>query len=383
MNEKILFVDDDSNLLASMERNLRRQFRLETAVSAEAGLKKIDESGPFAAVFSDRQMPGMDGTQFLAEVCRKNPDTVRVLLTGNVNLHQAVSAVNLGNIFRILIKPYPVEMVAKVAEDSIKQYRLVVAEKELLAKTLCGSIKLLSDILSMVDANSFGRAEKLRNLTAKMLAKVPLADSWETQMAAMLASIGSVTLPPEILLKHKAGEPLSKNEEQLFETIPGITARLLCNIPRLEGVARIARYQGKRFDGAGYPNDGTLGEQIPAASRLLKILNDFLDMQAAGLTQLQALDEMILREGWYDPDLLNAVRSYFGLLQNEHNECEKKISIHAVDLAIGMTLASDVETKDGTLILSKGHYITEMILERIGNFNKLYGIKEPIFVQTP
>ncbi len=112
-------------------------------------------------------------------------------------------------------------------------------------------------------------------------------------------------------------------------------------------------------------------------------VNDFLDMQAAGLTQLQALDEMILREGWYDPDLLNAVRSYFGLLQNEHNECEKKISIHAVDLAIGMTLASDVETKDGTLILSKGHYITEMILERIGNFNKLYGIKEPIFVQTP
>jgi hypothetical protein len=57
--------------------------------------------------------------------------------------------------------------------------------------------------------------------------------------------------------------------------------------------------------------------------------------------------------------------------------------MEANNLAVGMLLTSDVFTKDGTLILSAGHYINEMILERMQNFNLIYGIKEPIFVRVP
>jgi response regulator RpfG family c-di-GMP phosphodiesterase len=380
--EKVLFVDDDVNLLASLERSLRRHFKVETANGGEAGLEKIAGSDAFAVVVSDRQMPGMDGVQFLSEVRKRSPDTTRVMLTGNVDLQQTLSAVNEGNIFRFLIKPCPVEILAQVIQDSIKQYRLLTVEKELLNKTLSGSIKLLTDILSMVDATSFGRAQMLRGFVTEVLEKMPLADLWETQMAAMLSPIGCVTLPPDILLKSRADGLLSKSEELLIESTPGITARLLSNIPRLEGVARIARYQNTCFDGHGFPADGTHGVDLPAGSRLLKILNDMFELHIKGASRLQALDHISLRQGWYDLQLLEATRSCFNVIDGRANECNRVISIGIDDLVIGMTLASDVIARDGTLVLSTGHYISQMILERIRNFTSLYGIKGPIFVRA-
>ena len=383
MNEKILFVDDDANLLASMERNLRRRFNLETAPGGEAGLKKMAEAGPFAVVISDRQMPNMDGLQFLATVRQRHPDTIRIMLTGNVNLEQAVQVVNEGAIFRFVIKPCPADTLARVIDDAIAQYRLVQAERELLDKTLNGSVKLLTDILSMVDAKSFGRAETLRGLITEISKKMPLPDLWEIQLAAMLSFIGNVTLPPETLAKGRAGQPLSKSEELLIDSIPAITARLIANIPRMEGVAKITKYQQKQFNGGGFPNDGTQGEAIPQGARLLKILNDMLYLESEGFPRHHALDKLTLRQGWYDPQLLTAIRASFGVIGKEPAGGYQTISIAAADLASGMTLGSDVQTKDGTLILSAGHAINEMILERIRNFKALYGVKEPIFVRAP
>jgi DNA-binding NtrC family response regulator len=144
MIEKVLFVDDDRNLLASCERSFRRKFTVETAEGGEAALQAIAERGPFAVVVSDRQMPGMDGIQLLSLVRQRAPDTVRIMLTGNVDLEGAIKVVNEGNIFRFLTKPCALEILGKAVEDALAQYRLVTAEKELLNKTLSGSIKLLT-----------------------------------------------------------------------------------------------------------------------------------------------------------------------------------------------------------------------------------------------
>jgi response regulator RpfG family c-di-GMP phosphodiesterase len=382
MTDKILFVDDDEYILEALERGLRHRFNLEIATSGEAGLEKIDSRGPFAVVVSDRQMPNMDGIQFLSTVRQRAPDTVRIMLTGNVDLEQAVLVVNEVSIFRFLIKPSSIENMEKALEDALAQHRLITAERELLDKTLDGSTKLLTDILSMVDTKSFGRAEKLRAVMAEISGKIPLAEAWEINLAAMLAPIGYVTLPPETLIKARAGTPLSKNEEQLVDSIPEIAARLLANIPRFEGVSRIVRYQHKRFDGGGYPADAMRGEDLPLGARLLKILIDMLELQGRGATPSQALDELPLRQGWYDPQLLASIRACFGIVGGKPNNVRRTISITADSLAIGMILGSDLFTKDGTLVLSAGHHINEMFLERIQNFNLLYGIQEPIFVRV-
>ena len=207
MSEKILFVDDDPNLLASCQRTLRWHFQIETAGGGEAGLAKIASHGPYAVVVADRQMPGMDGIAFLGAVRKSAPDTIRIMLTGNADLEGAIRVVNEGNIFRFLTKPCPPDMLTRALQDAQAQYRLVTAEKELLNNTLNGSIKLLTDILSMVDNQSFGRAQTLRDAITAVTARLYVEKAWEIHVAVMLASIGYVTIPPETLVKSRAGRP--------------------------------------------------------------------------------------------------------------------------------------------------------------------------------
>ena len=107
MTDTILCVDDDANLLEGLKRQLRKQFTLETALSGEAGLVVVKEDGPFAVVVSDMRMPGMNGARFLAQVRAMAPDTVRILLTGQTDIQDAIVAVNEGHIFRFLTKPCP------------------------------------------------------------------------------------------------------------------------------------------------------------------------------------------------------------------------------------------------------------------------------------
>src|SRR5208283_164611 len=116
---------------------------------------------------------------------------------------------NEGNIFRFLTKPCPPELLCRVLEDAQKQYRLVTAERELLSKTLSGTIKLLTDILSIVEPQSFGRAQSLRDSIARLTGKLSVANAWEIHLAVMLAPIGFVTIPPDVLLKFRTGQPLS------------------------------------------------------------------------------------------------------------------------------------------------------------------------------
>lgn len=381
MNERILFVDDDPNLLAGCERSFRRQFPLDTAEGGEAGLGLIESRGPYAVVVADMHMPGMNGIAFLTAVRERSPDTVRIMLTGNADLDTAIHVVNEGNIFRFLTKPCPPEVLGKAVDDARSQYRLVTSERELLNRTLSGSIKLLTDMLSLMEPKSFGRAETLRALVSEVARKHPADALWELHLAAMLASIGNITLPAETVVRARAGQVLSKPEEQMVSKTPEIAARLLMNIPRLESVARIVRYQHKRFDGSGFPEDSLAGTAIPYGARLLKILADMMQLQESGIPRHLALDEMVGRQGWYDPQLLAQVRTALLGDRGPLAATREKVSVAVRSLEIGMVLQSDMVTRDGMLILSAGHRINDMTLEKIQNFAFLSGIREPVFVE--
>lgn len=380
MSEKILFVDDDRNLLAACERNFRRLVPLETAEGGEAGLARIAERGPFAVVIADRQMPGMDGIQFLSEVRKRAPETVRIMMTGNADLEVAIRVVNEGNIFRFLIKPCPHEILAKAIEDARVQYRLVVAERELLNRTLGGTIKTLTDILSSVDSKSFGRTEKLRTMITEVADRAALENAWEIHLAAMLGPIAYITLPPETVLKARSGEALSKSEEQLLTRVPEISARLLAHIPRLEGVARMVRYQRKHYDGTGFPQDAVKGSDIPAGARLLRIMLDFTELLSAGNSPSAALVQMDQRHGWYDPALLDVVRARYAGPAPAGDGAKPRLSVSVKELRVGMVLVEGVQTRDGMPVLVAGQRLNEMTLEKVQNFDFVSGIKEPIVV---
>ena len=113
MNSKILFVDDDANLLDGYKRNLRAFFEIDTAISAKEGLEKIIANGPYSVVIADMRMPETDGIKFLSMVKDKDSNIVRIMLTGNADIETAINAVNDGNIFRFLTKPCTPEILKR------------------------------------------------------------------------------------------------------------------------------------------------------------------------------------------------------------------------------------------------------------------------------
>jgi len=134
MTDRILFVDDEPFILDAFRRMLRGKFETYTANSGEKGLASAKQNGPFAVVISDMRMPGMNGAQFLAQIRKNSPDTVRMLLTGFTDLEAAIAAVNEGNIFRFLTKPCRKDELVSAINLGLDRYRSVVKEKELIKK---------------------------------------------------------------------------------------------------------------------------------------------------------------------------------------------------------------------------------------------------------
>src|SRR5271165_4335218 len=125
--DKVLFVDDERNILDAFRRQFYNRFPLDTAIGPERGLQMLAKSGPYAVIVSDLRMPGMTGVQFLAEARRLSPRSVRIMLTGHADTSAAIGAVNQGNIFRFLNKPCVGEVLAKTIEAGLEQYHLAAA----------------------------------------------------------------------------------------------------------------------------------------------------------------------------------------------------------------------------------------------------------------
>ncbi len=134
MEHHILFVDDETAMINAVRRALRKEpYDLLTAGSAEAALRILTET-PVDIVISDEQMPGMGGSDFLAIVRRKYPNTVQMLLTGHADLHLAIRAINVGEIYRFITKPFdPVELAIAIRQ-AIQHKSLIVESRHLLRK---------------------------------------------------------------------------------------------------------------------------------------------------------------------------------------------------------------------------------------------------------
>lgn len=381
LEDRILFVDDDENVLDTYRRLLNDKLHIETALGGQCALTMMDNEEPFAVVVSDLRMPSMDGNQFLSHVRERFPDTVRMMLTGNADLEAAITAVNEGNIFRLLSKPCPPGVVMEALIAGIDQYRLVTAEKELLEKTLLGSIKLLTDILALADPTAFGRAATYQEGLQKIADKLHVEHLWDLKMAWMLSNLGHVVIPAETLSKLRAGSILSGEEKRLIAEAPQSVCRLLKNIPRLERVGQIISYRNKHFDGSGYPENTVKGEDIPIESRILKLLGDLAQAENPAHSKIRILKMMENRAGWYDTEVLQAAAEVFAPGVDMTASEFIQLNVKASELKDGDTLVTDLITKEGQLLVAGGQTISEMYLERVRNFAHFVGIEEPVIVK--
>ncbi len=382
MEEKILIVDDDNNLLSGMKRQLRNKYQISTAEGGEAALDLVKSDGPFAVVICDMRMPGMHGIEVLRAIKKIAPDTVRMMLTGNIDQQTAVEAINEGNIFRFFTKPCQADVLAKGIEAGIKQYRLVTAEKELLRKTLAGSVKVLIDMLSMIDPETFGQSTKMRDWGRLMLERMDLPRSWVLDIAIMLSRIGWVAIPADIKKKVNSDLELTEKEQKLIREIPETGKKWITNIPRLEDVGEIIYYQNKGFDGSGFPDGGASGKDISVESRVLKILNDLV-VSCQGIMPTKLDFRMLdLHSELYDPDILYIAKQCLVKADASYEDEHFEIAEVPLNLLMqGYELLSDIETVDGKLILAKQQLLTGALLTKIRNFGEIHGVKEPIRVR--
>ena len=377
MSRRILLVDDDLNILQGFKRQLRKRFHIETAPGGKEGLEAVVKGGPFAVIVSDMQMPEMDGIQFLNTVRQVAPDSVRMMLTGNADQKTAMDAVNDGHIFRFLTKPCSPEAFTKALEAGIEQYRLITAERELLSKTLSGSVSVLTEVLSLVNPAAFGHAASVRRLASQICREMQVDNAWEIEVAAMLSQVGCVTVPETTLAKLSSGAPVSAEELRTYQGHPRVGSNLISKIPRLKGVAEIIAYQQKRFDGSGVPNDGKQADQIPFGGRVLKLVIDVVQLISAEQSTDDVWAAVHDREGWYDPSLVDALAAVLDI----------EYVIKAVEikhLEENMTLDEHVVTRSGDLLLARGQEVTLSLRERLTTFATTgRGVREPIRVRCP
>jgi two-component system, NtrC family, sensor kinase len=130
---KILCVDDEKNVLRALERLfLDDDYGIFLADSGEEGLKILEEEGPFQVVISDYRMPVMNGVDFLKAVYQKQPETVRIVLSGYADAGAIVAAINDGHIYKFIPKPWNDEELRVTINNSLERYFLQKNNRELI-----------------------------------------------------------------------------------------------------------------------------------------------------------------------------------------------------------------------------------------------------------
>jgi response regulator RpfG family c-di-GMP phosphodiesterase len=361
---RVLCVDDEPFVLDGLRRALHRRFELVVTSSPAEALEWVTETPEgFDVVMSDLKMPGTDGIALLSQVREVAPASVRILLTGHGDLTSAMEAVNRGNIFRFLCKPASRTELIAALDAASEQHQLIVVESELLEQTLRGCVAALMETLSLANPAAFARAGRITRIAATLV-EARGAGGWELEVAAMLAQIGAVTVGPDIVAKLEAGETLTGPERQAVDAVPDVSERLLAAIPRLDEVRRIIRYQDRRYDGlvsghgdaAARPaGEGPSGDDLPLGSRILKVALDLDALESQGFARPAALDELLTREGFYDPVLVNDLVELDGTPS-------RFVNVDAKGLRVGMIIEADVVGDDGGLMVPRGREITEYLL---------------------
>lgn len=356
---RVLFVDDEPNVLDSIRRQLRKVCEIHTASSGDEALRLLNELGPVALVVSDMRMPGMNGAALLTQVHELYPETVRMILSGQADLESTISAVNEGHIFRFLTKPCSEDALRRAVRAGIEQYELVTTRQELLEKTLQGLVETLNDILGLTNPLARRRTARVRQYAAAIAGALRFPMPWDLRLATLLSQLGCVSLPGGILDKLYAGTPLTEDEQQLYARHPEVAAALIARIPQLGSVAAMIGKQ-QRVNLRELPADLSAWDKETTATVILAVASSLDELLATGgqpATALQRLEQSL--PGLPKP-VLAAVRSV-----HLHSAYMDIRFVAFDELAIGMVLDEDVVTDTGDTLMFRGEEVTRELLVQL------------------
>ena len=129
---KILVIDDEEAILETMTFTFRDDYQVFTSSDPRRALEVLDEQAPVAAVLTDQRMPNMSGVELVTEVCKRHPETVRMILTGFSDMDAIIKAINDGHVYAYITKPWEPDQLKQVMKQAVEHYQLTVENKRLL-----------------------------------------------------------------------------------------------------------------------------------------------------------------------------------------------------------------------------------------------------------
>ncbi len=411
----VLCVDDEPNILSALKRLFRgKGWQTLTADSGRAALTLM-ESQSVDLVISDMRMPEMNGAQFLAEVCTRWPATMRLLLTGHSDVSAIIDAINRGEIYRYITKPWDDNDIVLIVRGALERLSLEQEKKRLEALTarqnqelkelnasleskveertsdlrlandqlkanFVTTIKVLSTLLEMRGGNLAGHSRRVADLARRIAIKLDLNAKLVQQIvvAGLLHEIGKIGFSDELLNK-----PVAMMAPEQLDTYRKHTLQaemLLLPLTDLREASEIVTSQFERVDGTGFPAQ-LVGDAINIGARILSVASDFDNMQIGTLTQAKLKPEeakIIITHSIgkrYDPTVVTAFLALFDDPKPEvaRKEAVREVALGIDDLKPGMVLSRDLVTPSGMLMLSTGHQLDARLIGKISSFLRLGG----------
>lgn len=128
----VLYVDDEENNLNSFKATFRRTYNVFTAISAAEG-RLILENNDIQIIITDQRMPIMTGVEFLSSILTTFPEPIRILLTGYTDIEAVIDAINKGQVYQYITKPWDENQLKVLIDNAFEIYYLRKSNKELMA----------------------------------------------------------------------------------------------------------------------------------------------------------------------------------------------------------------------------------------------------------
>ncbi|WP_372982800.1 HD domain-containing phosphohydrolase [Marinobacter sediminum] len=415
---RLLLVDDEENILRSLQRSLRNEpYEVKTARSGEEALTVMG-SQRIDLIISDARMPGLDGPTLLAKVKAQYPWCIRILLTGYTDITSTVKAINDGQIYRYIKKPWDDDELRLIIRQALafqyserrrkaleqltqkqnQELQELNANLEDRVKSRTAELKETADMLDSAykdlrqsyvtatevfstllnkrlpaDRQPNGKVVLLVKAYAEF-AKLDADVSDNLAMAAALYNLGKLTWPDELF--NTPSELLKKDQRLEFQKYPVTGEQLLMPLDQLKETATIIRHHQERWNGQGQP-DELEANQIPFGSRLLKIAVDYTELQAGlVLSRKVSRNEAIqliakYRGRLYDPNLADQFLTMLTDVAPDIEPADDSVQeIDVLRLEPGMVLARNLYSGSGMLLLKEGKSLTGTLIDKLTAFER-------------
>ena len=411
---KILIVDDDEIILVALKETISSEpYDITATTSAQEALGYLEQEA-FSVIISDQRMAEMTGLEFLQKAKTIQEDASRILITGVVELKTIIEAVNQGEIFRFIAKPWIREELLVTIQNAVQRHQLIEANKKLQQSTLSlneelaqanraleskltqaaqetqaigqqtqtlqknfdQSIELCYRLLCRVHPLLGKETKAIVDICELMCQEEHLSpeDKHTLKISAWLQDIGLIGIPRELIKRYReTPEDLDEDELGLIQNHPIQGQELATFADNLAIVGATIRGCREHWDGSGFP-DGLPQESIPTPARYLAVAIAFVE---SPLPREETVEEIINLSGHaFDPE---AVRLFLKVTQL--SRLPKKVKdVLFSELSPGMVLAGDVNSPAGLLLLPEGHVVNETSLKKIVRHNMSDPIHHQILV---